>query len=585
MLQDSASLQDVVTRPSPEIAAPQDAENSPRSQGVTLRVTILCLLLACLFGYVIPIIDVRLQNTFLGAAHLPPGAIAVLLFVLLLLNPILRVLGTRFMLSRNETLTVYISCLFSCLVPGHGSENFFIGSLVAPFYYAKPENKWLDFLVPYLKPWFTPALNAGGGKYNDAGRSVVDAWYTGVRPGETIPFSAWILPLALWGAFVFASYIMLGCLGVMLRAQWGEKEALAFPLLRLPMEMTEDVDAPLKHGVLGRFFKSPTMWVGFGIAVFVQLMNGLNLYFPDVPQIPLSINTSSLFTEAPWNQMGGLVMNVFPIVVGVTYLLTAEVSLSLWFFYLFIKLQLIVAYMTGFLPSTLPNPVGFAGVTPKSFTMYQTVGAVPGLRRDCDVDGTRTFQAHLQTRHRTRCEYSRRAKRSDVVSVRVLGLRFVVSFPGRLELCRRHELVGRAGAVADVSRHRAGADARYRRGRTFVRAARLDAARHLRADFQFRPRKMAGAQQHRAGNLHPDRHDDRFARVSAAEFRAKFQAGQRPRHQRAQADLADFRRHRDHDGDGLLHERDAWLQERRPVAQFVVRGRGRAGAGQQLEKK
>ena len=375
MPQDSASLQAVVTRPSPESVAPPETENAARSQGVTLRVTILCLLLACLFGYVIPIIDVRLQNTFLGAAHLPPGAIAVLLFVLLLLNPILRVLGTRFMLSRNETLTVYISCLFSCLVPGHGSENFFIGSLVAPFYYAKPENKWLDFLVPYLKPWFTPALNAGGGKYNEAGRSVVEAWYTGVRPGDTIPLSAWILPLVLWGAFVFASYIMLGCLGVMLRAQWGEKEALAFPLLRLPMEMTEDVDAPVKHGVLGRFFKNPTMWVGFGIAVFVQAMNGLNLYFPDVPQIPLSINTGSLFTEAPWNQMGGLIMNVYPIVVGVTYLLTAEVSLSLWFFYLFIKLQLIVAYMTGFLPSTLPNPVGFAGVTPKSFTMYQTVGA------------------------------------------------------------------------------------------------------------------------------------------------------------------------------------------------------------------
>lgn len=172
-----------------------------RVEGVTPRAAMLSLALAFLFGYLIPIVDMKMRNTFLGATHLPPGAIASLLVLLLVVNPLLRMTadapakrgavllvtlllaiaaGTLFWrglstdnlafcfwllvaasaigvvvlalgkvaLSRNETLVVYIACLFSCLTPGHGAENVFVVNLIGPFYYATAENKWLDFLVP-----------------------------------------------------------------------------------------------------------------------------------------------------------------------------------------------------------------------------------------------------------------------------------------------------------------------------------------------------------------------------------------------------------------------------------------------------
>ncbi|MGI8756704.1 MAG: DUF6785 family protein [Acidimicrobiales bacterium] len=102
----------------------RDARRSRRESGVTPRVVALCLALAVVFGYALPVIDYKLSNTFLGAAHLPPGAIGVLLALVLVVNPLLRFFGKS--LSRNEALTVYITCLFSSLVPGHGSENFLI---------------------------------------------------------------------------------------------------------------------------------------------------------------------------------------------------------------------------------------------------------------------------------------------------------------------------------------------------------------------------------------------------------------------------------------------------------------------------
>jgi hypothetical protein len=336
---------------------------------LTTRSVVLALILAALFGVIIPINDYQFNNTYLGAAHLPPGAVAVLL-LLLAFQPILalaeRIRG-RWKLSRNEILTVYITCLFSVLVPGRAGENFFVTNLLGPFYFATRENKWMEFLQPYLRPWFTPALNSNG-SYN---AKLVEDWYLG-NPKGTIPWGAWLIPLLAWTLLIGALYWMLACLAVMLRGQWAEREALSFPLLRLPLEITED------GGVAGnsgrQFFRNPTMWIGFGLAVFLEGINGLNVYFPDVPAIPLQLNTGPLLTEAPWNQMGPFSIRVIPLMVAISFLVTTEVALSFWFFYLLHKLEMIGAYQLGFAPSSLPDPVWTRGFA-KSFISYQNIGA------------------------------------------------------------------------------------------------------------------------------------------------------------------------------------------------------------------
>jgi hypothetical protein len=333
--------------------------------GVTLRVVLLCLFLAALFGYIIPIIDVKMVNTYLGAAHLPPGAIAVLLLMLLVVNPLLKLASKRIAFSRNEILTVYITTLFSCLVPGHGAENYFVPNMLAPFYFATPENKWLDFLQLHVKHWMTPALNADG-TYN---RALTEGWYIG---GVAVPWAGWFIPLAAWGMLIFVSYTMLGCLSVILRAQWAEREALSFPLLKLPIELTEDADRTDVYGTFGRFFRNPLVWMGFGIAVFIQGINGLNFYYADVPRFPLELK-GTFFSEPPWNQIGTIRLQVWPIVIGITYLLTSEISFSLWFFFWFLKFQLIAAYLFGFIPGTMPNMVGHT-MGAKLFDGYQQIG-------------------------------------------------------------------------------------------------------------------------------------------------------------------------------------------------------------------
>ena len=405
-------------------ATPETSLQKPG--GLTLRAIVLSLGLAFCFGYIIPIVDMKMQNTFLGATHLPPGAIAVLVILLLVVNPLLTLISRqssrvglvfgallacgalsglfwvrggadsllfwvfgagavlllltlglgRRALSRNEVLTVYISCLFSTLAPGHGAENVFVVNLIGPFYYATRENKYLEWMVPYLQPWMTPALEAGpNGKaiYTEAGKGVVDAWFTN-SPTGAVPWGAWLVPLVVWGGAVAVMYWMMACLSTIIRKQWAQSEALAFPLLRLPLELTEDVDK-VSGPLLGGFFRNGAMWIGFGIAVFIQLLRGLNGYFPDFPDFPTHLDTGPLFTEAPWNQIGGVPIIVWPVIVGISYLLTAEISFSFWFFFWFIKLQYIGAYLIGFPSAALPQPIGqIGGGTKAAFTFYQQIG-------------------------------------------------------------------------------------------------------------------------------------------------------------------------------------------------------------------
>ena len=396
-----------------------------RDGGVTWRVVLLSLLLAALFGYMIPIIDFKLYNTKLGAGHLPVGSVGALIFILLMINPILKKLRKQWAFTRNETLTIYITTLFSCLVPGMGTENLFVSYIIAPFYFATRENKWLEFLQPYLKPWFTPAIS-NTGAYGPAQKELVAGWFNGATPaagGAAIPWGVWLVPLLMWGSLVFASYIMLGSLSVMLRKQWGEREALAFPLLRLPMEMTEDVDKENQVKV-GRFMRNPNLWIGVGIAVFIEGINGLNVYFPDVPAVPLQFPLGSLFTEAPWNQMAPMQLMCFPIFAAITFLLTTEVSLSLWLFLWIFQFQYIVAYTLGLPYGTLPPAVGHSGDgVARTFTAFQQVGAYLGYV------GILMWTAREHFKHIGLRAFKRRSAQADeALSYPVAFWSFVLSF-------------------------------------------------------------------------------------------------------------------------------------------------------------
>jgi hypothetical protein len=95
------------------------------------------------------------------------------------------------------------------------------------------------------------------------------------------------------------------------------------------------------------FFRNRLMWLGFGVSAALFTLNGLNVNFPNVPQVSLFLNISPLLTERPWSQMDSVALWISPAVVGFAYFLPTDLLFSLWFFFLLTRVQDVIAASLG----------------------------------------------------------------------------------------------------------------------------------------------------------------------------------------------------------------------------------------------
>ncbi|HVF84707.1 MAG TPA: DUF6785 family protein, partial [Abditibacteriaceae bacterium] len=310
-------------------------ENLPLSESapcVTGRAFVLGLLLSCALSAFNCWIETVHEVHFLGGVQMPFGAVFGLLVFVLFVNVPLRLVRRHFRqraapFTPVELLTIYLMLLFAALVSTPGTDNFFLTTGPTLFYFATPENRWAELFYRYLPSWMAPGWN--GAMYQ---RNIIDPLYTGGLSFSSIPWHAWSAMLLAWSVFLVLIYATLFFLSLALRRQWIENEALAFPLLQLPLRMVEVEDED-KFPPARAFWSNRKMWAGFILACAFHGLRGLNDFSPGWPLIggfqgnPVWI----LFTERPWNAIHNLSLRYYLGVIGVAFLLTREVSFSFWF--------------------------------------------------------------------------------------------------------------------------------------------------------------------------------------------------------------------------------------------------------------
>ncbi len=252
------------------------------------------------------------------------------LLVLTLLSNGLRRIRPSLGFSRAELLCVYFMlCLGSALV-GHDQAQVLLSVILHEARFATPENAW--------EAMFTPHLNPGLVVTDPVTLEAIFGGHADLFDPDVLRGLA--VPLFWWSLFFGALLALFASLSVILRRQWADAEKLTFPLVALPLEMS---DPGLS------LFRNPLMWAGFALPALVQIVNNLHVVYPGVPEIALTRKyaLSDFLTTKPWNAIGWSPLWLQPWAVGLGYLLPLDILFSSWVFWWYWKAQMILAQALG----------------------------------------------------------------------------------------------------------------------------------------------------------------------------------------------------------------------------------------------
>lgn len=252
------------------------------------------------------------------------------LFALVGLNAVLRRVAPRKALSGGEMVTVYLMLVMSCTIATHDFIINLMSTLPWPRWYATPANNWENTIFEHLPRWlfvWDKELLEGAFK-----------GHSSLYRREVLLM--WARPLAIWSVFIVAIGWTMLCLNVIVRRAWIDETRLAFPIVRLPLVLTETRSE-------GITLLSTALWLGFAAAASLNILNGLQLWFPSLPHFTTRAQPLQ-FPTPPWSATWPLFTTWYPFAIGLAFLVPLDVSFSCWFFYLFMKLQAVVGNMLGY---------------------------------------------------------------------------------------------------------------------------------------------------------------------------------------------------------------------------------------------
>lgn len=303
-----------------------------RLTGVTWRAILISLILIPPLTFWIMEVECVWHSGHPTSISLMWGVVFTM-FVVILINLLVNRFLPNFALTQGELITIYVMLCMAAGLAGHDSLQLTIPAIPHAFWFDTPENEWTEILQPYVPRWLVVS-----------DKNLIRGFYEGETPFYTKEIlGAWIGPTLWWTAFITALGLIMICLSVIVRKQWTEHEKLAYPIIQLPLAITEG-------GGSSRFFRNKILWIGFGIAAAIDIINGLNNFYPQVPRIPVRHNYYDIgqyFTDKPWNAMGWVPLPFYPFVIGLGFLLPMDLSFSLWFFYLFRKAQEVATNAMG----------------------------------------------------------------------------------------------------------------------------------------------------------------------------------------------------------------------------------------------
>ncbi|MBS3762849.1 MAG: hypothetical protein KGZ25_06045 [Planctomycetes bacterium] len=381
---------------------------------VTFRSLVIGAFFCALLGVAIPYFDILTSTSELGGCHFPVGPIFSLTVIILLLNIPLKMkgvlarglwgaglgafvafvvvhlsgmsqipavltfgtgiilfaglvigLGFRGPLNAKELLVIFSMMLICSGIPTFGLISQLL-PMVTSWQYLSPDTGWADSFFNLIPEWLVVGDpqkmltgKEAGLNFQQISREhflAIKWFYEKVPEGKSIPWKPWIHPLITWGIFITFLYGYMFCWTSILRKQWVEREKLLFPLMQLPVEMAKNEE---KSSILSPLFKNPYMLIGLAIPLLLHSILQFHDYFLGELQSNFLRTRAKPFVGTNFKAFGDVNLTVYFAVIGFCYLLSTEITLSVWLFWVVNRFQR-VAYDWMGTPGLVSQP-GQAG--------------------------------------------------------------------------------------------------------------------------------------------------------------------------------------------------------------------------------
>lgn len=320
------------------------------------------LLVALALCTITPYNDQFIAATYIAGNFFPIGAFGAVLLIVLLINPLyIRFGRPNSIFSPAEIVTIWSMIAVVSGLPSSGLMRYLIPQIAAPYYYASTQNDWATTIFAHMPARLIVTDRLADRKFFD-----------GLGHGESVPWFSWAQPMFWWSLFVALFIGAFFCLSAILRRQWVESERLSFPLIQLPTMLAE---APAPGRLYNSLLRSKALWTAVLLVTLLHSVKGLHHLFPAVPDIPTQIESTDYFTTPPWSALN-INVAVYPLVIGVAFLVPTEVTFSLWFFYVAYQVQILCGHSLNISDNQAIQ--GGISMGP-AYTAYQEAGGALAL--------------------------------------------------------------------------------------------------------------------------------------------------------------------------------------------------------------
>ena len=305
---------------------PADFDRAPRASRVTVRAVVLGAVLIPLNVYWVMMVEGIWHSGHPSVMALPWGAVFNVI-LLLLVNALLRRVAPRQAFTQAELVTVYTMVAIAIMLAGHDTLQLGVPNLSQGWWFATEANHWEQLFHEYLPRFLTVNDMTALAPFYDGDSTL----YT------TRHLLAWAGPVAWWVGIVLAVGLVMIGMNVIMRRQWTENERLGYPIVQLPLAMTAE-------GGSRAFYANKMLWLGIGIAAFIDLSNGLHHFWPAFLHFDVRHDSPTHYIETrpwgkPWSAMGRIGFPLYPFCIALGFLIPLDLCFSMWFFFVFRKLM------------------------------------------------------------------------------------------------------------------------------------------------------------------------------------------------------------------------------------------------------